>query len=217
MRFHELALLWAFGAGTAVAQGLPPPPQCATCHGERGASVAPDVPHLDGQVAAYLAESIELLRDRQRKSLVADHIPSEWSSERIREVAQYYGAASEARTPDATDPAKVSVGTELFHDRCEICHDDDGRDTDPRGAGSPKLAGQRLAYLLAQIRSYVRGERPYLVDVKKRSFLGAPMAVRGVSVGSSGAKITEEDADAIAHFLAAAPRTVKPTRTTRLR
>lgn len=223
MRHYILpALLFpCLATGFVQAATAPPTPgtpttQCQTCHGERGVSVSSDVPHLDGQTTPYLVESMELLRTKGRRSAIADHIPSDWDSKRMLDVARFYSASSGHRDPEKTDPEKVRRGNELFHDRCEVCHDSDGRESDSRGAGSPIIAGQRIDYLIGQIRAYVTGERPSFVGVKDQSFQGQPLTVRGVSVREGGSKITESDGEAIAHFLASVPRTSKTGRRARL-
>jgi cytochrome c553 len=203
----------------AAALAVPSDPlqACVACHRAGSGPAAAGVPHLDGQIRSYLVESIQLLRDRRRATQVETHVPVEWDSALVGSAATHFSTAGGQAPLDPVDPALVDQGREIFRDRCETCHASDGRETDPRGAGSPILAGQRLAYLKAQILAYLKGERPYLLDMKKRSFRGLPVVLRGAVVSAPGVAMTDADADAIAHFLASVPRTVKTGRQSRLR
>jgi cytochrome c553 len=216
--FAALVGPFAFPGGAAALADLPEPLQaCAACHRVGAEPAPPGVPYLDGQVQSYLVESIELLRDRKRPTRVPDHVPSDWNAAQVAAAATHYTAAKGRQPAEPVDPALVAQGREIFRDRCETCHAADGRETDPRGAGSPLLAGQQLSYLRSQILAYLRGERPYLVDMKKRSFRGLPIVLRGTTVSEPGATMTDADAEAISHFLASVPRALATGRRARLR
>jgi cytochrome c553 len=216
--FAALVGPFAFPGGATALADVPEPLQaCATCHRIGTEPSPPGVPYLDGQVQSYLVESIELLRDRKRVTQVPDHVPVSWTVAQVSAAAALYSTARGRQPTDPIDPALVAQGRDIFRDRCETCHAADGRETDPRGAGSPLLAGQQLSYLRSQILAYLKGERPYLVDMKKRSFRGLPVVLRGTAVSEPGATMTDADAEAISHFLASVPRTLATGRRARLR
>lgn len=178
---------------------------CAECHGPEGASVKPEVPHLDRQDIPYLIESMSLLAVGQRPSGVAGHVPASWTASDRRAVSAFYSGARPARAPETFDKEKAAAGREVFLERCESCHENGGRDPDYRGAGSARLAGQRMDYLRAQLRSYLGGKRKFLVGVKRQSFLGLPISVQGGQVRERLDPIGEPEIEAIVHFLASNP------------
>jgi cytochrome c553 len=85
------------------------------------------------------------------------------------------------------------------------CHENGGRDPDYRGSGSARLAAQRMDYLREQLRAYLGGQRKFLLGVKRQSFLGQPISVRGGQVREQLNPISESEVEAIVHFLASNP------------
>ena len=198
----------AFGAESGAADparlaALMTP--CAECHGPEGASAQPGVPHLDRQDVAYLIESLALLAVGQRPTKVAGHVPADWTANDRRAVAAFYNRIRPVRAPESFDNEKLATGREVFLERCESCHENGGRDPDYRGSGSARLAGQRMDYLREQLRSYLGGKRKFLVGVKRESFLGMPIGVRGAQVRERLNPIGETEIEAIVHFLASNP------------
>lgn len=175
---------------------------CRPCHGAIGISETPDVPHLDGQVYAYLMESIELLQNGHRHSSVRDHIPADWTDSEIAAAANFYNQSVGEREAQTIDGELFERGEQLFLERCESCHEGGGNFTDYRGTGSPRLATQRLIYLREQILAYASGQRKAMVEMKRVAFSGAPLTVNEVQIGPSRGAITPDDAEALAHFLA---------------
>jgi len=190
------------GAQTVVP-AVPLLGSCTECHANDGVSKAPEVPHLDRQTYVYLQESIELLQSGVRPTSVAEHIPQQWSLTDIQTVARYYSRLQGVRPPEPVDPVKAAQGKEVFLEKCETCHEDGGRRTDYRGTGSPILAGQRIPYLTAQIRAYTTGRRQFLVDMHRRQFTGAPLVVNGYVIRERLDPVSDADAEALAHYLAA--------------
>lgn len=188
------------GSATARRDALLLP--CAGCHGTEGASASPEVPHLDGQLAAYLEESIDLLGRGKRKSAVADHVPATWTAADVRIVAEFYSRNKGRREVEEVDADRAAAGREIFLERCETCHESSGRETDSRGAAVPILAGQRMRYLAGQLRAYLDGERMFLLPMKQAAFIGKPVVVAGQAVGEQGERISRADIEALAAFLA---------------
>jgi cytochrome c553 len=91
--------LAVLASGLAVAQSPPPAAgPCATCHGARGLSTAPDAPNLAGQPRIYLAAQLRAFRDGARKHEVMNVIARPLDDAAIAALAEYYaGIAVELR------------------------------------------------------------------------------------------------------------------------
>lgn len=162
-------LLAATGSASAAAKARKPPPAppsakvCEECHGANGVATAPSVPHLDGQVADNIIESLQQFRDGKRPSSTPAHAGPALTPEEIEALGKYYAAQKGQRPESATDPAKVAAVESLYERRCAKCHVENGRESDHE---APLVAGQSLEYLQAQTTAFVTGKRkfPYLMD-----------------------------------------------------
>lgn len=166
----KAALMSAFlAAAIAQAKTPKPPPApptaklCEECHGANGVSVKPGVPHLNGQIPDYIAQSLQDLKAGKRISTAAAHAADELTPEAIGSLATYYGAQKAERPTRMVDAAKVAEAAAVYGRRCRKCHLDDGRDSDH---DAPLMAGQSLEYLQAQTAAFVTGKRkfPFLMD-----------------------------------------------------
>jgi cytochrome c553 len=100
---RALALVLASSFGIALAAEPPPGPAktqtCATCHGPRGISVAPDAPNLAGQPQIYLAAQLQAFRDGRRLHPVMNLIAKGLTDADIEQLSQWYSSIHiEART-----------------------------------------------------------------------------------------------------------------------
>lgn len=154
---------------------------CIECHGSNGVAVKPATPHIDGQMATYLADSLRAFNDGTRKTDVDQHkgIPRDMA----KSLAGHYAAQKISRSKSPADPALLLRGDELYLSRCADCHPDNGRESDK---DAPLMAGQDIDYLIAQTLAFKRGERRFAVMMDD--------AYKG---------LTEADLKAIAHFFAA--------------
>lgn len=134
---------------------------CAACHGARGLSTDPSVPHLAGQPHDYLVTQLVALRDHTR----ADHhartamwgMAQTLSDPIIEGVAKYF-AALPPPPPEPAEAEPVAAGRKLFlagdPDRdvppCGSCH---GAAAEGNGA-FPRLAGQHQVYLAGQLGEF---------------------------------------------------------------
>lgn len=159
------------------------------CHGENGVSVKGGVPHLAGQFSPYLLDSMLALQSGRRPSTVTYHVYSSFSRETLAEVAAFYASQPPADSTESIAPEELARGEEAYLAACAFCHGDNGRAADHRGLGAPRLAGQPSAYLLAEMRNFVSGRRPF----------GSYMMARAHN-GISDAKL-----ESLALFFAAQP------------
>jgi cytochrome c553 len=156
---------FAIAASTAQAQVPAPPPavkeRCATCHGEKGETVAEDIPRLAGQHATYLEKQLRDFQSGARKS-VMNRLARGLTAEEIVAVARYY-AAQPAPAP-AAPPADIAAVGRFLHLRgnpysgipaCKACHGENAHGT----ATLPRLAGQHAAYLQRQLQEFTQRKR----------------------------------------------------------
>lgn len=212
-----LILSWQFAAAALAAEDIPGAApsaalptevvlrECANCHGPNGVGVSPEVPHLDGQLHSYLIESIELLKTGIRPTKVANHIPATMAPGQIIELADHYSRSTGHRNGEMTDQGKVQQGRMIYSERCLHCHEENGRETDQRGLGSPYLAGQPLGYLREQILAYLSHERKYQIFMKENVFDGRAIVINGHTIRRSIGRLSRDDVEALAHFLASTP------------
>lgn len=179
-----LSAMLALVAGSAFAQGSAPlkgdaaageskAAQCAACHGFTGASTSPDWPNLGGQKYAYLLEQLQAFQSGARKNPVMEPIARQLSGTDVRDLAAYF-SAQKAAAP-AASPAQIAQGNvhrgSDISSQCTACHGLTGMSpTSSRAVAWPNLAGQKYAYLLAQLQSFQQGGR--------RNPLMSPMAQR---------------------------------------
>lgn len=101
MACPRFAFTWAFGAlvlsaPLAVAANLPSQlPLCASCHGQQGVSVSPNIPNLAGQKEGYLVNALSAYKANQRHGGMADMmtpIAAQLSPADIQALAAYYSS-----------------------------------------------------------------------------------------------------------------------------
>jgi len=157
---------------------------CAACHGQYGAGGKKgEYPRIAGQRAAYLEDQLRSFRSRKRMNIPMFPYTQEreLSDEDIKDVSAYL-AAIELPTKwpvfkdndDAltrlTAMEKVMIvpraegnvdnGGAIYQKQCASCHGKTGK-----GRGKfPMLIGQYTNYLMKQMDSYVKGERPHDED-----------------------------------------------------
>lgn len=176
-----LCLSKAFAAPSLPAAAAP----CVECHGADGVAVKPGVPHLNGQLEEYIADSMAAFKDRKRPSSAEAHGKPGLTEKEMAATAKFFAAQKKVKRPaQPIDPARVAAATATYNQRCTKCHLDDGRESDH---DAPLMAGQVLDYLQAQTEAYVSGKRsfPFLMDD----------AYRGLS---------KEDLINMSHYFAAA-------------
>ena len=164
--------------------------QCAACHGERGTSVMPLVPHLGGQPSFYAITQLFLFREGRRN----DHpmaaamaaVAKPMKDADLRAFSDFIATLPPpGPTTDASprDDARMARGQALAgKHHCTGCH---GTDL-AGGKQVPRVAGQREDYLLIALKGFRSGVR-----------LGYTNAM-----GEALAGLSPADLDDLAHFMA---------------
>jgi cytochrome c553 len=175
-----------FYAGSALAQSAALAEKiqlCSACHGEDGNSKMEKIPSLAGQPAFFILNQLFLMREGVRKVEAMAPIVKDLKDDDLTSLSQHFAALAPKRSDEAIDPELVRKGAELATKRrCGSCHL-------PSLAGQeqmPRLARQRLDYLLEALKSYRDNPHP-----------GADTAMSAEIAGATDADIT-----ALAHYAA---------------
>jgi cytochrome c553 len=151
---------WAFLL-TALFSSLVLPQEklqlCAACHGPDGNSVNPEVPSIAGQPKLFIENQLILFREELRRSDQMLPVVKGLKDPEIIKLAEHFSKLpAKSMETGKADAALVKRGTQRAKElRCGICHlaDFSGQNQIPR------LAGQREAYLEAEMRAYRDGKR----------------------------------------------------------
>jgi cytochrome c553 len=168
-KFIALALATLFTAGAsaapqdakALASGV-----CSACHGPEGRSVSPVFPRLAGQQSAYIMLQLDAFRGHLRSDPNAQAymwgMSSQLGDDTIKELADYY-AAQKPVPGQPGDSKLVAAGAEIYGKgvpaqgvpACASCHG-----ASAEGAAAfPRLGGQHVDYLVAQLQGFQSGLR----------------------------------------------------------
>ncbi len=157
----------AYGSTMKVKEPAIAATTCAACHGATGISLSPTFPDLAAQGAPYLVKQINDFRSHARADAMAKSIM--WGmaatipANQIPQIAAYY--ASQKPAPGAGENAQlVAAGRKLYLGgdatdqlpACAACHGPTGLGLPPL---FPRLAGQHMAYLTAQLAAFQSGQR----------------------------------------------------------
>ena len=168
--FIPLIYISSVYASGDVEAGKQKSAPCAACHGADGNSVNPAWPNLAGQGEKYLADQLQLFKDRIRVNTLMNPQAQNLSEQDILDLAAYY--SSQTPKIGVADTTKKFQGEEIYVigeriyrggnpesgvPACMSCHA-------PNGVGNtaakfPRLAGQHSVYTAAQLRAYRSGAR----------------------------------------------------------
>ena len=156
---------------------------CASCHGPDGNSPDPKIPSIAGQPKLFIETQLVLFREELRKSEQMLPVVRGMKDPEIIKLAEHFSKlpakGMESGKPDA---GLMKTGAERAKElRCGICHTADfgGQNQVPR------LAGQREAYLEAEMRAYRDGKRTGGDTIMAATLYG----------------VSDADIRALAHFL----------------
>jgi cytochrome c553 len=156
---------------------------CAACHGEDGNSTNPQIPSIAGQPKLFVENQLILFREELRKSDQMLPVVKGLKDPEIIKLAEHFSKLSaKGMESGAPDPRLMKIGTEKAKElRCGICHlaDFSGQNQIPR------LAGQREAYLAAEMRAYRDGKRTGGDTIMAAALYG----------------VSDADVKALAHYL----------------
>jgi cytochrome c553 len=149
-----------FGVVSAMAQSGPLAEKlqlCAACHGEDGNSKLEKIPSLAGQPAFFTLNQLFLMREGVRKVEAMAAIVKDLKDQDLTELSEHYAKLSPKRSDEPVDPELVKRGQAIAAgQRCGSCHL-------PTLAGQeqmPRVARQRIDYLVEALKSYRDNPRP---------------------------------------------------------
>ncbi len=198
-----VVLLWA---GAALAQGAAPPDAakgkqiagqvCVACHGPDGNSVAPANPKIAGQFPEYLYRQLSNFKAQdgkkaERENPIMAGMVANLSEADMHSLAAFF--SSQTLRPDwARDKNLAARGQKFYRGgnletgvpACAGCHG-------PTGTGIPgqypRIAGQYVEYVEAQLKAFRSGTRA-----------NDPNGMmRGVT-----ARMTDQEISAVAQYVA---------------
>ena len=157
---------------------------CAACHGADGNSANPQIPSIAGQPKLFIENQLILFREELRKSEQMLPAVKGLKDAEIVKLAEHF-AKLPAKGMEAgnADAKLMKLGSEKAKAlRCGVCHlaDYSGQNQIPR------LAGQREAYLEAEMRAYRDNKRTGGDTIMAAALYG----------------VSDADVKALAHFLA---------------
>ena len=128
---------------------------CLLCH--RAGEDKPLAPLLAGQPAGYLYEQLKAYKAQRRTDLTMATNAGALTERDMRDIAQYFAARPPERIAYKVDPRKVAAGRAKAAELdCVACHRQQGKERNV-----PGIAGQKPAYLLAQLEAFAAGKRPH--------------------------------------------------------
>ena len=149
------ALLTAFFISVASSQERLQ--LCAACHGPDGNSTNPQVPSIAGQPKLFIENQLILFREELRRSEQMLPVVKGLKDAEIVKLAEHFSKLpGKSMETGSANKELSTAGRSLSRKlRCGICHlsDYSGQNQIPR------LAGQREAYLEAEMRAYRDGKR----------------------------------------------------------
>lgn len=135
---------------------------CAGCHGVDGLGRTSGAPHLAGQHAAYIYTGLRAYEGSDRTDPGMHGVVMRLSDAEMVNAATYYASlkpfSQRARSAGAPPPIEEDPFAAVREATagCADCHGEDGNTDVP---GTPGLAGQHVAYLIAALKSYQDGSR----------------------------------------------------------
>jgi cytochrome c553 len=183
---RELAKWWrslalglaaaALRAAESLAQGVPLAERitaCGACHGEDGNSRMADIPSLAGQPEFFVLNQLFLMREGVRKVEVMTPFVKDLTDDDLNALAKHFNKLEPKPSGEPIDQALVKRGAELARARaCGSCHL-------PTLAGQdqmPRLARQRIDYLILAMKSYRDNPRPGADTAMSPAVAGLPDA-----------------------------------------
>ena len=160
---------------------------CAACHGNDGNSTNPQIPSIAGQPRLFIETQLVLFREELRKSEQMLPVVKGMKDPEIVQLASHFSKLpAKGMETGAEDKALTQRGAQRAKElRCGVCHLSDFRGQNQ----VPRLAGQREAYLEAELRAYRDGKRTGGDTIMAAALYG----------------VSDADLRALAHFLARSP------------
>lgn len=141
----------ASAAGGDPAAGKRKTVTCNGCHGQAGMV---SVPSLGGQTQDYFVAAMVAYQDGVRPHATMRDVAGAYSLRDFRNFAAWYAEGS-------ATPAQASGTAPARAEACSACHGPEGRE--PQTPVTPRLAGQKAAYLGQALRDYRSGVRRHTI------------------------------------------------------
>ncbi len=151
-----------WGAGDASA-GKDKAITCGACHGADGKGIAANYPNLAGQNERYLLAQLRLIQSGKRPApLMAGQLIGKTDQD-LEDLSAFY--ASLPGSVGQTSGDELALGEKIYRagildkevSACTACHTPRGIGNPP--AGFPRISGQSVDYVIAQLTAYREGER----------------------------------------------------------
>jgi cytochrome c553 len=130
--------------------------ECAPCHGKDGISEQPNVPSIAGQKNDYVVLALFQFRNGHRPSETMGPIAKPLTDNDLGNLAKYYSSLKPWPASRAASAEATAAGPGLaLKNHCIQCHG-------PTLAGQdsiPRVAGQHIDYLTAQLKAFHAGNR----------------------------------------------------------
>jgi len=187
LRIVRFAIAAAICTVVTSSMGLADPLQerlrvCGACHGEDGNSKMENTPSLAGQPELFLTNQLIMMRERVRRSEVMEPFVKDLKDGDIMALAAHYAKLKPDPGNEPVDAGAVARGAQLsLQLRCGSCH----LPTYEGYQQMPRLAPQRLDYLIKSLTEYRDGKR-YGIDT----------SMNGVMY-----RVPDRDIRALAHYL----------------
>lgn len=152
----------------AAAKKLYMTRSCIACHGKDGKKAIQEYPEIAGQRADYMAAQVEDILSGKREgspdasgnprakgmrgALIAPDGARRITAEEVKIVSAWLASLEPAKPAAAAAPLaadQAAAAEKLFNEKCEACHGPKGRAPQE---GFPLIAGQKQAYVVAQLK-----------------------------------------------------------------
>ena len=144
----------AFMRGGNADHGKELAQTCAACHNSQS-----EYPGLDGQLATYLYRQMHDYKDGSRKDDIMGGIAQSLSDQDMADLAAWYSKQTPmAGSGGADDPTGIAFKGDgrRMEPPCSVCHGGSGQG---EKVDTPRLAGQKSAYLEKTLLAYKSGTR----------------------------------------------------------
>jgi cytochrome c553 len=130
---------------------------CAPCHGKGGVSEQPTVPSISGQWNDYVVLALFQFRAGHRPSETMAQFAKPLTDNDLGNLAAYYSSLRPWTRTRQSSAAAIAAAPALTQQRnCVQCHGGPGL---PGQDSIPRIAGQKIEYLTAQLKAFRTGNR----------------------------------------------------------
>jgi cytochrome c553 len=130
--------------------------ECVPCHGKDGVSELPNVPSIAGQKNDYVVLALFQFRNGHRPSETMGPIAKPLSDNDLGNLAKYYSSLKPWPASRTASAEAASAAPPLaLKNHCIQCHGP----TLAGQEGIPRIAGQHIDYLTAQLKAFHAGNR----------------------------------------------------------